>query len=115
MEAGFTVQQLAKAEQALASGNSPSLVDTILPKIIVSTMTKKKMVGTPWEGSLPLPRVSPPCTLGDCLASATYRNTTRDGASRSPARHDPSGPGKRSNSFEIPSNPANSKNSNFES
>jgi hypothetical protein len=51
-------------------------------------MARKKLVGAPWEGPLPSPRVSPPRTLGDCIASAYHRSTTTNGgSSRSPARH----------------------------
>jgi hypothetical protein len=81
LDAGFTVEQLARAECALESGNSISSSEKFLPNLIVNTMARKKLVGAPWEGPLPSPRVSPPRTLGDCIASAYQRSTTTNGGS----------------------------------
>lgn len=104
LDAGFTLDQLVRAERALASGNSPSSSEKILPKLITSTMAKKKMVGAPWKGPLPSPRVSPPRTLGDCLTVASRRSRAR-----SPAWQTPSGSGNYSNSFKSTIKSANSK------
>jgi len=73
LEAGFTVDQLARAERALASGNIPSSSDRRLSRSVISSLVHKKLVGTPWHGPLPSPRVSPPRTLGDFFAKATER------------------------------------------
>ena len=73
LEAGFTVDQLARAERALASGNIPSSSDRRLSRSVISSLVHRKLVGTPWHGPLPSPRVSPPRTLGDFFAKATYQ------------------------------------------
>jgi len=73
LEADFTVDQLARAERALASGNIPSSSDCRLSRSVISSLVHRKLVGTPWHGPLPSPRVSPPRTLGDFFAKATYQ------------------------------------------
>jgi hypothetical protein len=76
MDAGFTIDQLARAEQ-------------------------RRLVGSPWEGPLPSPRFSPPRTLlGDCLASASRGITGHGGLSRLSARYSPSGSMGSSKIFE---------------
>lgn len=70
VEAGFTVEQLLRAERALASGNkSPDSTDLLLSKEIVSTLVSRKKHIVPWSGPLPKPRISPPTALGDCVAA----------------------------------------------
>lgn len=72
--AGFTLDQLCKAEKALESGNSnPCSSDVRLAKSIVSKLVQNKYSGAPWKGPLPPPRVSPPRTLGDVISKAAYR------------------------------------------
>lgn len=44
-----------------------------LAKSIVEKLVKKKTSGRPWQGPLPLPRVSPLRMLGDAIATASYR------------------------------------------
>lgn len=71
VEAGFTVDQLLRAERALSSGNnSPIAKDILLSKEIVKKLVSQKRQLIPWKGPLPKPRISPPRTLGDCLATA---------------------------------------------
>ena len=72
LDAGFTLEQLFRAEQALASGNVLSSDDRHLSKSIISKMVQRKLVGAPWQGPLPSPQVSPPLTLGDFVAKATH-------------------------------------------
>ena len=62
---------------------------------------------SPWKGPLPGPRVSPPRTLGDCLATASRRRTGPPGGSasssrrpRSPARPVPSSVSKNFKTLE---------------
>lgn len=71
MEAGFTADQLLRAEHALSSGNkSPQSEDVFLSKLILDKLISKKNQLDPWRGPLPKPRISPPRTLGDVLAAA---------------------------------------------
>jgi hypothetical protein len=72
MDAGFTLEQLSKAKRALNSGNTPCSDDVNLSKKIVSKLVQRNINGRPWQGPLPPPRVSPPRTLGDFLAMASY-------------------------------------------
>lgn len=76
--AGFSRAQLVMAEQQLQAGKNG---DQRLPEVILSTLLRRKLVGPPWRGPLPAERVSPPRTLGDCLASASRcpRRRRRDG------------------------------------
>jgi len=72
-EVGFTVDDLLRADKALASGMDPCSADIKLMHTILSTMVNRKVSGgVPWQGPLPSPRISPPRTLGDCLAKASY-------------------------------------------
>lgn len=71
MDAGFTIKQLSRAEQALGSGNVLSSGDCHLSKTIISKMIQRKLVGEPWHGPLPPPHVSPPITLADFITKAT--------------------------------------------
>ena len=87
MDAGFTIDQLATAEQVLDTGKASLPRDLLLPRAIVESLIKRKLVGEPWQGPLPAPRVSPPRTLGDFLAKASHRDLgTRGGSGKSP-RH----------------------------
>jgi hypothetical protein len=86
MDAGFTIGQLIKAKQVLSSGKSSTTDNVHLPSTIISTMVKKKLVGTPWQGPLPAPRVSPPRTLGDFMTRATHRTWGLGRGSRSSHR-----------------------------
>jgi hypothetical protein len=72
LDAGFTIDQLARAEKALVSGNSSSSSDRHLPSSVVTKLVQRKLVGAPWQGPLPPPRVSPPRTLRDCVVKATF-------------------------------------------
>jgi len=79
-EAGFSFDQLLRAERALHSGNEPRSTDIRLSKHIVSTLVQRKIgTGAPWQGPLTSPRVSPPRTLGDCLATASVHRGSRQG------------------------------------
>jgi len=42
LQAGFTLEQLSRAEQALDSGKKPSTGDLLLTKSIVSVLVQKK-------------------------------------------------------------------------
>jgi hypothetical protein len=92
-QAGFSMDQLIRAEQSLNSGKTSTSEDLRLPKAILSTMVQRKFAGVPWQGPLPEPSVSPLRTLGDALAKATHRKSgSRRGSvssvssgSRSPA------------------------------
>jgi len=87
LDAGFTIDQLATAEQVLDTGKASLPRDLLLPRAIVESLIKRKLVGEPWQGPLPAPRVSPPRTLGDFLAKASHRDLgTRGGSGKSP-RH----------------------------
>jgi hypothetical protein len=72
MDAGFTLEQLSKAERALNLGNTPCSDDVNLSKKIVSKDVQRKINGRPWQGPLPPPRVSPPRMLGDFLGMVSY-------------------------------------------
>jgi hypothetical protein len=72
MNAGFMIDQLSRAKEALVSGKTPSSDDLHLPKSIISLMVQRKLAEVPWQGRLLEPRVSPPRTLGDFLAKATH-------------------------------------------
>ena len=74
--AGFSLDQLIRAEQSLNSGKTPTSEDLCLSKAIIHTMVQRKFAGVPWQGPLPEPRVSPPRTLGDALAKATHRKSS---------------------------------------
>jgi hypothetical protein len=52
---GFTIDQLARAEKALTSGNVSSSGDRHLPNSIAARMVQTKLVGAPWQGPLPSP------------------------------------------------------------
>jgi hypothetical protein len=81
LDAGFTIDELSRAEKALDSGTTPIPSDVKLSKSIVSNLVQRKIEGKPWQGPLPSPRVSPPRTLGDYLATATYlRSQNRNSA-----------------------------------
>jgi len=69
--AGYTVEDLFRAEEALGSGKTSA--DRCSPLKLVSDLVQRKGVGKPWQGPLPAPRISPPRTLGDCVAKATYQ------------------------------------------
>lgn len=86
LDAGFTIEQLAMAEQALDSGISSSPTALRLPKVIVSEMVRRNLARMPWKGPLPGPRVSPPRTLGDFLATANRRHLGSHGGSASSSR-----------------------------
>lgn len=86
LDAGFTVDQLARAEKALASSNVPSSGDRLLPNSIVAKMVERKLAGAPWQGPLPSPRVSPPRTLGDCVSKARILSAGAPGALASSPR-----------------------------
>jgi hypothetical protein len=79
LDAGFSVDQLARAEAALASSNDQS-TDRLLPISIVTKLVQRNLAGAPWQGPLPYPRVSPPRTLGDCIANARFLNASSRGA-----------------------------------
>jgi len=81
LAAGFTVEQLARAEQAQDSGKSSSPTAHQLPNVIVSELVRRTIAMSPWKGPLPSPRVSPSRTLGDCLAMASRRHTGPPGGS----------------------------------
>ena len=108
VDAGFTCDQLAKAEHVLHSGKTPSSDDLRLPKTIIAGMLHRKFVGEAWQGPLPEPRVSPPRTLGDLIEKAIQRDIGLRGGSRSirsprpPSGSVPAKPEKFSNSFESP-------------
>jgi hypothetical protein len=94
-QAGFSLDQLIRAEQSLNSGKTSTSEDLRLPKAILSTLVQRKFAGVPCQDPLPEPRVSPPRTLGDALAKATHQKSgSRRGSvssvssgSRSPAYH----------------------------
>lgn len=86
LDAAFTMDQLARAEKALASGNASSSGDRLLPNSIVAKMVQRKLAGAPWQGPLPSPRVSPPRTLGDCVAKARIVSADARGALASSPR-----------------------------
>jgi len=69
--AGYTVEDLFRAEEALGSGKTSA--DRCSPLKLVSDLVQRKGAGKPWQGPLPAPRISPPRTLGDCVAKATYQ------------------------------------------
>jgi hypothetical protein len=76
--AGFSMKELKQAEQELSPSqvcsepnNSRSLAEKI-----VSVLVQRKLESRPWKGPLPPPRVSPPRTLGDAIASAKRINGT---------------------------------------
>jgi hypothetical protein len=98
LDAGFTIEQLAMAEQALDSGKSFSPTAQ-LPKAIVSEMVRRKLALKPWKGPLPGPRVSPPRTLGDYLAMASRQHTGPHDGSASTSRR--SGSSARPMSFMV--------------
>ena len=75
LEAGFTIDQLSRAEKALDSGMHSG--DARLAYSIVSTMVQRKLAGRPWQGRLPPPRISPPRTLGDAMATASYQRSSK--------------------------------------
>lgn len=86
MQAGFTIDHLARAEIALGSGMVSSS-QRRLPKLILNKMVERKLSVVPWQGPLPEPRVSPPRTLGDFLATAMYRKSYSSGESTSVSRN----------------------------
>jgi hypothetical protein len=75
IDAGFTLDELSIAERALDSGITPNSSDIRLSKSIVLKLVQRKIGGKPWQGPLSSPRVSPPRTLGDFLATATYQRS----------------------------------------
>jgi len=82
-EVRFTVDDLLRADKALASGMDPCLANIKLTHTILSTMVNRKVSGgVPWQGPLPSPRISPPRTLGDCLAKASYQNSPRSSSAK---------------------------------
>lgn len=92
LDAGFTIEQLAMAEHALDSGISSSPNALRLPKVIVSELVRRKLAGTPWKAPLPSPRVSPPRTLGDFLATANRQHLGSRGGAASSSRRPRSPP-----------------------
>jgi hypothetical protein len=72
VEAGFTVKELSRAERALESGTVSSPGYIKLAKSIVAKLVQRKTSGRPWQGPIPPPRVTPPRTLGDVIATASY-------------------------------------------
>ena len=75
-DAGFSIDQLVKAEKAIDSGNvNPCSSDVRLANSIDSELVRQKLVGAPWKGPLPPPRVSPLRTLGDAINKAAYHHT----------------------------------------
>ena len=51
LHAGFTLDQLSRAEQALDSGKKISPGGLQLSKSIVSTLVQRKIKGVPWQTS----------------------------------------------------------------
>ena len=81
LEAGYSIDELVATEDALNAGNSSNNLKSA--HSIVSNLVNRKITGgAPWQGPLPPPRISPPRTLGDFFAKASYR---RSSVSRSPA------------------------------
>jgi hypothetical protein len=80
--AGYNMQDLIRAEEEIAdmekvSFPSPSSADFRCPlstKIVKAIVRGKSLKhhGTPWQGSLPKPRISPPKTLGDAVVKNSY-------------------------------------------
>jgi len=66
----------------------------LLPRSIVTKLVQRKFTGAPWQGPLPSPRVSPPRTLGDCVAKATLLSAGAHGTQASSHRR-PSLPAAR--------------------
>ena len=70
-EAGITIPQLLSAEKELDNcpcADQPK--EGMLAKKVIDAMVHHRKVQRPWRGPLPAPRVSPPRTFGDVLASA---------------------------------------------
>lgn len=77
LEVGFLVDQLLRAKKALSSGNmSPVLDDLLLSQTIVQKLLSRKIPLIPWSGPLPEPRISPPRTLGDCIAATLPKSSS---------------------------------------
>lgn len=82
-DAGFSVDKLLRADRALASGNDPCSADIKLTCSILFKMVSRNVSsGVPWQGPLPSPRISPPRTLGDCLAKVSYQNSPRSSSAK---------------------------------
>lgn len=56
-------------ESSVCSPRGSSLANKIVNKIV-----DHQLAGRPWRGKLPSPRISPPRTIGDAIASAKVRN-----------------------------------------
>lgn len=70
-EVGFTTPQMMDAEKELddcPSAEQPK--EGTLAKKIIDAMVRHRKDPQPWRGPLPAPRVSPPRTFGDAMASA---------------------------------------------
>ena len=115
LEAGFTIDQLSRAEKALDSGMHSG--DVRLAYSIVSTMVQRKLAERPWKGQLPPRRISPPRTLGDAMATVSYQRSSKSrqigspaerhigggaNSSPSPAQSTPTRDVQSSKNFEIP-------------
>lgn len=95
------MEQVLRAKEGLTSGNRFS-VDHRFSMSLVSKVVHRRSTRAPCQGPLPPPRVSPPRTLGDCLAMVTHqckchclRRSSPLQSSSSPARLP-----RLSNSFE---------------
>jgi hypothetical protein len=83
LDAGFTVDRLARAEEALISGKESSSEDHRFSMAVVSKLVRRKLETSPWQGPLLAPRILPPRTLGDCMALAIVQKGERRSWSQS--------------------------------
>jgi hypothetical protein len=75
LDAGYLMEDLAKAEKALAERRRALA--------LVADLVHKKMAAVePWQGPLPARRVSPPRTLGDVLSTTLQKSSSRMRPSR---------------------------------